>query len=117
MQGNPLLGVHIYLYSDDVVEVNCPQGFGDPPGESKALCHAISDADGVFKFKSIPCGNALAHMWLPQLTVFFMSIFFLQKMATSLQIYFNYVHLGVFFIVTLGTYTLGSTDSNKATQD
>uniref|UniRef100_A0A164YXW9 Carbohydrate-binding-like fold protein n=1 Tax=Daucus carota subsp. sativus TaxID=79200 RepID=A0A164YXW9_DAUCS len=55
-QGNPLLGVHIYLYSDDVLEVNCPQGFGDPPGESKALCHAISDADGVFKFKSIPCG-------------------------------------------------------------
>lgn len=55
-QGNPLLGVHIYLYSDDVLEVNCPQGFGDPPGESKALCHATSNADGVFKFKSIPCG-------------------------------------------------------------
>lgn len=57
MQGNPLLGVHIYLYSDDVLEVNCPQDFGDSPGQSKALCHAVSDADGVFKFKSIPCGN------------------------------------------------------------
>lgn len=51
------MGVHIYLYSDDVLEVDCPQGFGDGPGERTALCHAVSDADGKFTFKSIPCGN------------------------------------------------------------
>ncbi|GAB4830590.1 hypothetical protein Ancab_020356 [Ancistrocladus abbreviatus] len=55
-QGNPILGVHIYLYSDDVLEVACPQGSGDAPGGRKALCHALSDADGKFTFKSIPCG-------------------------------------------------------------
>ncbi|CAA7030535.1 unnamed protein product [Microthlaspi erraticum] len=56
-QGNPILGVHIYLHSDDVSMVDCPQGFGDASGERKPLCHAVSDADGVFSFKSIPCGK------------------------------------------------------------
>lgn len=56
-QGNPILGVHIYLYSDDVVEVYCPQGSGNAPGERKALCHTVSDADGIFVFESIPCGK------------------------------------------------------------
>ncbi|XP_023746186.1 uncharacterized protein LOC111894343 [Lactuca sativa] len=55
-QGNPILGVHFYLYSDDVKEVHCPQGSGNPSGHRTALCHAISDADGTFIFKSIPCG-------------------------------------------------------------
>ncbi|KAM7501151.1 hypothetical protein LguiB_000055 [Lonicera macranthoides] len=55
-QGNPILGVHIYLYSDDILEVDCPQGSGNAPGQRKALCHAISGADGMFTFKSIPCG-------------------------------------------------------------
>ncbi|XVF72762.1 hypothetical protein PTKIN_Ptkin12aG0146400 [Pterospermum kingtungense] len=55
-QGNPILGVHIYLYSDDVTEVDCPQGSGNAPGQRKALYHAVSDADGMFTFKSIPCG-------------------------------------------------------------
>lgn len=55
-QGNPILGVHVYLYSDDVPEVECPQGAGHGPGQRKALCHAVSDADGQFTFKSIPCG-------------------------------------------------------------
>ncbi|KAI3526880.1 hypothetical protein L1887_06146 [Cichorium endivia] len=55
-QGNPILGVHFYLYSDDVKEVHCPQGSGNPSGHRTALCHAISDADGTFRFKSIPCG-------------------------------------------------------------
>ncbi|XP_044493042.1 nodal modulator 1 isoform X2 [Mangifera indica] len=55
-QGNPILGVHVYLYSDDVVEVDCPLGSGNVSGQKKALCHAISDADGKFTFKSIPCG-------------------------------------------------------------
>ncbi|KAK6941103.1 hypothetical protein RJ641_030634 [Dillenia turbinata] len=54
--GNPILGVHIYLYSADVPEVDCPQGSGKAPGGKKALCHAASDADGLFVFKSIPCG-------------------------------------------------------------
>ncbi|CAA6653957.1 unnamed protein product [Spirodela intermedia] len=40
----PHFGVHIYLYSDDVSGKN-------------ALCHAISDADGKFIFKSMPCGR------------------------------------------------------------
>nr|XP_043609224.1 nodal modulator 1 [Erigeron canadensis] len=55
-QGNPILGVNFYLYSDDVKEVHCPQGSGKPSGDKTALCHAISDVDGTFKFKSIPCG-------------------------------------------------------------
>ncbi|KAL2485720.1 Carbohydrate-binding-like fold [Abeliophyllum distichum] len=55
-QGNPILGVHIYLYSEDVLEVDCPHDSGNAPGLGKALCHAVSDADGMFKFKSIPCG-------------------------------------------------------------
>ncbi|XP_017985122.1 PREDICTED: nodal modulator 1 isoform X1 [Theobroma cacao] len=55
-QGNPILGVHIYLYSDDVIEVDCPQGAGNAPGQRKALCDAVSDADGMFSFKSVPCG-------------------------------------------------------------
>ncbi|XP_059659411.1 uncharacterized protein LOC132306162 [Cornus florida] len=55
-QGNPILGVHIYLYSDDIIEVDCPQGAGNSPGQKKALCHAVSDADGMFTFKAIPCG-------------------------------------------------------------
>ncbi|CAN6700135.1 unnamed protein product [Malus baccata var. baccata] len=56
-QGNPILGVHVYLYSDDVLEVDCPQGSGTSSGTRKALCHAISDAHGMFMFKSIPCGT------------------------------------------------------------
>ncbi|CAO2826653.1 unnamed protein product [Amaranthus hypochondriacus] len=55
-QGNPILGVQIYLYSDDVLEVECHQGAGHGPGQRNALCHSVSDADGKFTFKSIPCG-------------------------------------------------------------
>lgn len=55
-QGNPILGVHVYLYSDDISEVYCPQGSGNAPAGGNALCHAVSDADGVFTFKSVPCG-------------------------------------------------------------
>lgn len=58
-QGNPILGVHIYLYSDDVSEVECLHGPGRGPREGVALCHAVSDADGKFTFNSIPCGNSL----------------------------------------------------------
>ncbi|KAH9318973.1 hypothetical protein KI387_020742, partial [Taxus chinensis] len=56
-QGNPVLGVHVYIYSDDVVEVHCPQGSGRAPWPEKALCYAISDANGKFAFKSVPCGK------------------------------------------------------------
>ncbi|XP_050236465.1 uncharacterized protein LOC126686455 [Mercurialis annua] len=56
-QGNPILGVHIYLHSEDVVELDCPQGSGDATGPKKPLCHAVSDADGMFSFKSVPCGH------------------------------------------------------------
>ncbi|BBG92681.1 Carbohydrate-binding-like fold, partial [Prunus dulcis] len=56
-QGNPILGVHVYLYSDDVLEVDCPQGSGTASGMRKALCHAVSDAHGMFVFRSIPCGT------------------------------------------------------------
>ncbi|KAM0833417.1 hypothetical protein ACQ4PT_064262 [Festuca glaucescens] len=55
-QGNPILGVHLYLYSNDVKEVPCSQGLGGAPREG-ALCHAVSGADGKFSFRSIPCGN------------------------------------------------------------
>lgn len=53
------MGVHFYLFSDDVIEVDCPQGPGNAPGQRKALCHAVSDADGMFIFQAIPCGNYL----------------------------------------------------------
>lgn len=56
-QGNPILGVHIYLYSDDVLTVNCPHDQTSAPGRNVALCHAISDENGVFTFSSIPCGE------------------------------------------------------------
>lgn len=52
------MGVYIYLYSDDVLEVDCPQGSANVLGSRKALCHVVSDADGLFTFKSIPCGNS-----------------------------------------------------------
>ncbi|KAG0480871.1 hypothetical protein HPP92_011729 [Vanilla planifolia] len=55
-QGNPILGVHFFLYSSDVLDVPCAQGVGNPPSQKKALCHSISDADGKFTFQSIPCG-------------------------------------------------------------
>ncbi|WVZ71463.1 hypothetical protein U9M48_020048 [Paspalum notatum var. saurae] len=55
-QGNPILGVHLYLYSNDVTEVSCPQSFSEAPREG-ALCHAISGADGKFTFRSLPCGS------------------------------------------------------------
>uniref|UniRef100_A0A1D1Y1N7 Nodal modulator 1 n=1 Tax=Anthurium amnicola TaxID=1678845 RepID=A0A1D1Y1N7_9ARAE len=55
-QGNPILGVHMYLFSDDVSGIYCPQGSGKSPRQKNALCHAISDADGRFTFKSVPCG-------------------------------------------------------------
>ncbi|KAJ6823851.1 nodal modulator 3 [Iris pallida] len=55
-QGNPILGVHVYLYSDDVSHVPCPQGVGNAPRQKSALCHAVSDADGKFMFSSLPCG-------------------------------------------------------------
>ncbi|PKA65074.1 hypothetical protein AXF42_Ash019086 [Apostasia shenzhenica] len=55
-QGNPILGVHVYLYSDDVSEMHCLQGDGYCPSHKKARCRAISDADGKFTFSSIPCG-------------------------------------------------------------
>ncbi|XP_078158461.1 carbohydrate-binding-like fold [Carex rostrata] len=54
-KGNPILGVNVYLYSNDVSEVRCPKDFGDGPRPG-ALCHAVSDANGNFAFKSLPCG-------------------------------------------------------------
>ncbi|CAM8928070.1 unnamed protein product [Rhodiola kirilowii] len=56
-QGNPVLGVEVFLYSEDIPEVECPIDSGSAPGQKKALCHSVSDADGVFKFKSLPCGT------------------------------------------------------------
>ncbi|KAJ6390371.1 hypothetical protein OIU77_024562 [Salix suchowensis] len=56
-QGNPILGVHIYLYSNDVEKVECPQGSGEAVGQRKPLCHAVTNADGMFRFKSLPCGR------------------------------------------------------------
>jgi hypothetical protein len=55
-QGNPILGVHLYLYSNDVKDVPCSQGLIGAPREG-ALCHAVSGADGKFSFRSIPCGK------------------------------------------------------------
>jgi hypothetical protein len=59
-QGNPILGVHLYLYSNDVTEVPCPQSISDAPREG-ALCHAVSGADGKFTFSSLPCGKLVMY--------------------------------------------------------
>lgn len=58
------MGVHVYLYSDDVLEVDCPQGSGIASGMRKALCHAVSDAHGMFVFRSIPCGNSIYFLFI-----------------------------------------------------
>ncbi|KAJ7534510.1 hypothetical protein O6H91_13G097300 [Diphasiastrum complanatum] len=55
-QGNPVLGVQVYLHSTDVSNVYCPQGPGNSPRSETAVCHVNSDADGRFKFWNIPCG-------------------------------------------------------------
>lgn len=55
-QGNPILGVHVYLYSNDILELDCPHDFRNAP-RPNALCHAVSDADGKFIFNSTPCGS------------------------------------------------------------
>ncbi|KAL5228006.1 hypothetical protein ABZP36_016271 [Zizania latifolia] len=55
-QGNPILGVHLFLYSNEVTEVPCAQSISDAPREG-TLCHAVSGADGKFTFRSLPCGN------------------------------------------------------------
>jgi hypothetical protein len=54
-EGNPVLGVHVYLYSDDVHEENCLQDSRANPWSKKALCYAISDANGKCAFKFISC--------------------------------------------------------------
>ncbi|URD77738.1 nodal modulator [Musa troglodytarum] len=68
-QGNPIVGVHMYLYSDDVLEVHCPEGAGNGPRHKSALCHAVSDEEGRFLFKSLPCAIVSIehyHKQLPQ---------------------------------------------------
>ncbi len=61
MQGNPVLGVQVYLYSDDVSRVSCPQGPGTfSPLSKSALCHSVSNAEGKFLFLGVPCGKELA---------------------------------------------------------
>ncbi|KAI5421951.1 hypothetical protein KIW84_045414 [Lathyrus oleraceus] len=44
-QGNPVLGVHIFLYSKDVSEIKCLQGSAHGPRQEAAMCHAVTDAD------------------------------------------------------------------------
>ncbi|CAM6102957.1 unnamed protein product [Calypogeia fissa] len=57
-QGNPVLGVQFYLYSDDVAAIPCPQGLGtSSPLPKQALCHASSDVEGRFTFSAVPCGK------------------------------------------------------------
>lgn len=58
-----MLGVQVYLYSDDVPDMSCPQGAGSSTPLSKpALCHAVSDAEGRFVFSSVPCGTYIWHI-------------------------------------------------------
>ncbi|GMH30789.1 hypothetical protein Nepgr_032632 [Nepenthes gracilis] len=88
-QGNPILGVHFYLYSEDALEIDCPQGSGDAHGERKALCHAISDADGKFTFKSIPCGlYELVTYYKGENTVFDVS-------PSSIAVYVEHHHVSI----------------------
>ncbi|KAL5996451.1 hypothetical protein ACLOJK_026530 [Asimina triloba] len=67
-QGNPILGVHMYLYSDDVLEVACPQGTGASPRERDALCHAVSDADGKFTLSCVKYLSRITYLALQQTT-------------------------------------------------
>ncbi|KAI5060680.1 hypothetical protein GOP47_0025100 [Adiantum capillus-veneris] len=56
-QGNPVLGVHVYLFSDDVTEVPCSCDSGSSSSHGEALCHVVSDKNGKFAFSSLPCGK------------------------------------------------------------
>lgn len=58
-----MLGVQVYLYSDDVSEISCPEGTGSAtPLSRPALCHAVSDVEGKFVFSGVPCGTYVWHM-------------------------------------------------------
>ena len=52
-QGLPVLGVHVYLYSNDVAERNCSRSHSSAIGQRKALCDTISNADGMFQVRSL----------------------------------------------------------------
>lgn len=80
------MGVHFYLYSDDVLEVYCPQGSGIAPGQENALCHAVSDADGMFTFKSIPCGNVQVLVDMVVCANLFLLLFKLSSLILSKQL-------------------------------
>ncbi|KAL3685292.1 hypothetical protein R1sor_003314 [Riccia sorocarpa] len=71
-QGNPVLGVEVYLYSNGVQELSCPQGPGiASPLPKKALCHVVSGVDGKFKFSAVPCGHyQLVPFYKGETTVF-----------------------------------------------
>ncbi|AQK91358.1 Carbohydrate-binding-like fold [Zea mays] len=100
-QGNPIVGVHLYLYSNDVTKVPCPQGFSDAPKEG-ALCHAISGADGKFTFRSLPCGSyELLPYYKGENTVFDIS-------PSSLSVSVEHSHLTIpqKFQVTSKKYTI-----------
>lgn len=79
------MGVHVYLHSDDVLEVDCPQGSGTGSEMKKALCHAVSDAHGKFMFKSLPCGNLYIFCFVLFYTV---SVHFFSLLAFSLVLLF-----------------------------
>lgn len=83
-QGNPIVGVHIFLYSADVVDVYCPQGPGNGPGQGTALCHAISDAEGKFVFKSLPCGNFIV-WWIWFIYLYWFSLIGLEMLSFCRQ--------------------------------
>ncbi|KAK4367254.1 hypothetical protein RND71_015134 [Anisodus tanguticus] len=98
-QGNAILGVHIYLYSDDVTKVDCPKGSKNSPGElglGEALCHNVTDSNGIFSLKSIPCGvYKLIPFYKGENTVFDVS-----PSSTSISIQHDHVIVPEKFQVT-----------------
>lgn len=77
--------MHLYLYSKDVLKLNCPQGSGDAPWQKKALCHAVSDSDGRFGFSSVPCGILDLYIYLDFILVFLFILIHFRKNNTPSQ--------------------------------
>eukprot|EP00898_Chlorokybus_atmophyticus_P005383 jgi/Chlat1/5846/Chrsp4S06365 len=55
-QGNPMLGVNLFLYSNDVKSVECENPNAQGP-RGTALCQTTSNEKGEFKFSAVPCGR------------------------------------------------------------
>ncbi|KAG6521398.1 hypothetical protein ZIOFF_018515 [Zingiber officinale] len=62
IQGNPIVGVLIFLYSADVVGMYCPQGPGNVLRHGTALCHAILMQKGIWAYATNSWSSECTHV-------------------------------------------------------